>query len=323
MSQSSRTLPKRGTASESRYSFYEFDRDFPDDAACLEWLVGHLYPDGIACPKCAKVTPHHRVKARPCYACQFCGHHEYPMRGTIFENSATSLRLWFHGFFLMSQTRCGISAKQLERELGVTYKTAWRMFHKIRSLLADDGSTPLSGAVEMDETYVGGKPRGREIRAMARRGLRPMQAGQAAARVKKTTVFGMVERGGAVVARVVPNEWQASAFDQVEARILPASMIYTDEAAAYAPLGAKGYHHRRINHSAKIYVDGDVHTNTIEGFWSTLKGGLKGVYHSVSAKHLQSYLDEYAFRYNHRKDVEGMFAAFVGRIDKEAALASA
>jgi transposase-like protein len=152
MSQSDPDNPTRGTASESLYSFYEFDHDFPDEAACLEWLVKHLYPDGITCPKCQKVTPHYRVKARPCYACQFCGHHEYPMRGTIFENSATSLRLWFHGFFLMAQTGCGISAKQLERELGVTYKTAWRMFNRIRSLLAHDADA-LSGEVEVDETH--------------------------------------------------------------------------------------------------------------------------------------------------------------------------
>src|ERR1017187_944744 len=184
MSQSNRRNPRRAASSESRYSFYEFDRDFPDDAACLEWLVGHLYPGGITCPKCQKVTPHYRVKARPCFACEHCGHHEYPMAGTIFENSSTSLRLWFHGFFLMSQTRCGISAKQLERELGVTYKTAWRMFNKIRSVLTEDGVN-LSGQVEMDETYVGGKPRGREIAEMRRKGLGPMQAGQAAARAKK------------------------------------------------------------------------------------------------------------------------------------------
>jgi transposase-like protein len=315
MSRSDRQNPRRSTASQSRYSFYEFDRDFPDDEACFDWLVRHLYPEGITCPKCARVTSHYRVKGRTALACQNCGHHEYPLAGTIFERSSTSLRLWFHGFYLMSQTRCGISAKQLERELGVTYKCAWRMFNKIRSVLAE-GDFPLSGSVEMDETYVGGKPRGREIRAMAHTGLGPMQAGQAAARAKKTTVFGMVERGGKVVARVVPTEWQASAFEQVEARVLPSSMIYTDEAAAYTPLGAKGYYHRRINHSAKVYVDGDIHTNTIEGFWSTLKGGLRGVYHSVSAKHLQSYLDEYSFRYNHRYDEAGMFDAFMTRIAK-------
>jgi transposase len=118
----------------------EFTAQFPDDGACLEHLVQKLYPEGIYCPTCERVTKHHREKNRPSYACQYCGHHEHPLVGTIFENSATSLRLWFYAIYLMSSTRCGISAKQLERELGVTYKTAWRMFHKIRSLLDQDGA---------------------------------------------------------------------------------------------------------------------------------------------------------------------------------------
>src|SRR5438477_4145785 len=139
MSKVNRNDPKRGTASESRYSIFEFDREFPDDAACLDYLVTRFYPDGIFCPKSAKVTNHYRVKARPAYSCQFCGHYEHPMVGTIFQDSATSLRLWFYAMFLMASTRCGISAKQLERELGVTYKTTWRMFNKIRALLGQDG----------------------------------------------------------------------------------------------------------------------------------------------------------------------------------------
>ncbi|MBI2766840.1 MAG: transposase [Chloroflexi bacterium] len=151
MSKVDRNGPQRSSASESRYTIFEFDREYPDDAACLEALVARLYPDGIYCPKCEAVTKHHRVKSRTCYECQNCGHQEYPMAGTIFEGSATPLRLWFYAMFLMSQTRGGISAKQLERELGVTYKTAWRMFKQIRALLEED-SGPLQGEVEVDET---------------------------------------------------------------------------------------------------------------------------------------------------------------------------
>src|SRR6266567_8878436 len=147
MSKSDRNNPRGGSASESRYTLFEFEQEYSDDVACLEALVARLYPDGIFCPKCQKVTKHHRVKSRTSFSCQFCGHHEHPMKGTIFEDSATSLKLWFHGIFLMSQTRCGISAKQLERDLGVTYKTAWRMFHKIRSMLTQDDE-PFSGTVE-------------------------------------------------------------------------------------------------------------------------------------------------------------------------------
>jgi transposase len=188
MSRSNRNRPKLAGGSEARYTFYDFDQEFPDDAACLEWLVGHLYPEGIFCPKCQRVTRHHRIAKRPAYACQFCGHHEYPMRGTIFEDSATSLKLWFHGFYLMAQTRCGISAKQLERELGVTYKTAWRMFNKIRSLLVQ-GDDPLESPVEMDEAYVGGRSKWNRSKVPS-----------------KTAIFGMAQRGGAMgsMARFTP-----------------------------------------------------------------------------------------------------------------------
>ena len=307
MSQSNRNQPRRGTASESRYTFYEFNGDFPDDAACLEWLVGYLYPDGIFCPKCERVTKHHRVRARTCYSCQFCGHDEYPLVGTIFENSATSLKLWFHAIFLMSQTRCGISAKQLERELGVTYKTAWRMANKIRSLLQGDDEA-LSGTVEMDETYVGGKRRG------TKRG-RPGKDSH------KTPVFGMVERNGderkgCVVAKTVPDTKRATIMPHVKKKVLPEAMVYTDEYRVYDNLNREGYRHDRVHHAEEVYVAGDVHTNTIEGFWSLIKRGVGGVYHSVSSKHLQGYLDEYSFRYNHRDDPGGMFNAFLNRVEK-------
>jgi transposase-like protein len=163
MSKSNRNNPTRCGSSDGTFSFMEFEREFPDDATCLEWLKNRLYPDGIFCPKCKKVTRHHRIASRPSYACQFCGHHEHPMRGTIFEDSATSLKLWFHAIFLMTSTRCGISAKQLERELGVTYKTAWRMFNRIRSLLEENDGDPLSGKVEVDESLYGGKDKNKHM----------------------------------------------------------------------------------------------------------------------------------------------------------------
>lgn len=303
MSKSYRDQPRRSTASASRYTFYEFDGDFPDDATCLEWLLGHLYPEGIHCPKCEKVTKHHRVSGRTAYACQFCGRHEYPLVGTIFENSATSLRLWFHAIFLMSQTRCGISAKQLERELGVTYKTAWRMANKIRSMLQDEDDEQLSGTVEVDETYVGGRRKG-------------TKRGRPSVDSHKTAVLGIVQREGQVVAKTVPDAKRATILPHVRKKVLPESLVYTDEYRVYDSLNREGYLHDRVHHAAEVYVAGDAHTNTIEGFWSLLKRGISGVYHSVSSKHLQSYLDEYSFRYNHRDDPSGMFHAFIGRIEK-------
>ena len=137
MSKSYRNNPQRAASSESQFTRFEFDRMFPDDASCLDWLFQHRYPEGVYCPKCRKVTKHYREQKRPSYSCH-CGHHVHPMQGTIFENSATSLRLWFLAIYLMATTRCGISAKHLERELGVTYKCAWRIFKQIRLMLNED-----------------------------------------------------------------------------------------------------------------------------------------------------------------------------------------
>jgi transposase len=307
MGKTNRNEPKNARSSDATATLFDFERRFPDDGACLDWLVDHLYPDGILCPKCGKVTKHHRVKSRTCYECQFCGHQEYPMRGTIFEGSSTSLRLWFYAIYLMASTRCGISAKQLEREIGVSYPTALRMFRQIRTLLGQDEDSPLSGTVEIDETFIGGKPRALQLRTPTERGKWGKD---------KQVVAGAVQRKGRVAAHVVPDSRGQSLVPFVKTKVLPASVVYTDELASYKRLGREGYQHSRINHSERIYVSGDVHTNTIEGFWALLKNGLRGVYHSVSDRHLQSYVDEYVFRYNSREHPLGMFDAFLNRIEK-------
>ncbi len=289
-----------------RYTIEDFHRDYPDEDACLERLRSRRYPDGSTCEKCQRVTKYHRDAGRKSYSCQWCGHHVHPTAGTIFHKSATPLRLWFYAVFLMAQTRCGISAKQLERELGVTYKTAWRMFNKIRSMLQDDGDKPLSGTVEMDETYVGGKRRG-------------TRAGRPGKDSHKTPVFGMAQRGdgeskGRMVAKAVPDAKRATVMPHVKKKVLPESMVYTDEYQIYDALNREGYRHHRVHHREEVYVAGDVHTNTIEGFWSLVKRGIGGVYHSVSSRHLQGYLDEYAYRYNHRKDERPMFLTMLSRV---------
>jgi transposase-like protein len=282
-----------------KYTIRNFERDFPDDAACLEWLREYLYPDGIFCKVCGEVTKHHRVKSRPSYSCDRCGHHEHPMAGTIFQDTRTPLRTWFHAVFLMASTRCGISAKQLEREIGVTYKTAWRMFNRIRSLLSEsDGQ--LGGTVEIDHTYIGGKRRG-----MGRGYID-----------NKVAVFGAVERGGEVRTAQVGTVRSTANYRLIRKHVTVSSLIYTDEGWEFAKLRKRGYEHRRIQHDAKVYVQGDIHTNTIEGFWSLVKRGISGVYHSVSRKHLQSYLNEYAFRYSHRSDEQAMFRTMLHQVAK-------
>jgi transposase-like protein len=163
MAANDRNNPKRATSSDSDLSLVEFWREYPDDAACLDRLWRERYaPDGhhAYCPVCEKERKFHRTKSRASYTCDSCGKHLHPMKGTVFEKSTTSLQLWFYAMFLMVSTRCGITAKQLERELGVTYKTAWRMFNRIRNeLMSDHDDEPLSGDVEVDETSWGGKPR--------------------------------------------------------------------------------------------------------------------------------------------------------------------
>lgn len=268
MSAVNRNKPKRARTSESTYTVMDFVRDYPDDATCLDYLWRRLYsPDGSTaeCPKCGKVRRFHRVQSRPSYSCDTCGHHLHPTAGTIFHKSSTSLHLWFHAIFLMAQTRCGISAKQLERDLGVTYKTAWRMFKRIRSMLDQDEDT-FGGTVELDETYVGGKRKG--------------ATGRPSGRDKKAPVFGMARRRttdtpGKIVAKVVPNAAEASLMPHVRKHVLPSTAVYTDEWVGYNALRREGYQHSRVRHSQQVYVRGDVHTNTVEGFWAHLKGGLR------------------------------------------------
>jgi transposase len=307
MPPTNRNQPIRAESSESTYSLVEFMRQFPDDATCLEWLWRNRYsPDGIhaECPKCGVERAFKRYETsqrRQSWTCTACGHHLHPTAGTIYHKSSTSLQLWFYAMYLMTSTRCGISAKQLERELGVTYKTAWRMAHDIRYLLmGQDGTTRLSGAVEADETYIGGRRRG-------------THSGRPRADSHKTAVFGMAERKGRVVAATVPNVKTHTLMPRIIERVVPASLIYTDEFAPYSALKYAGYRHRRIHHAERVYVSGDIHTNTIEGFWSLVKRGINGVYHAVSAKHLQGYLNEYAWRYNHRGDGRAQFETLLLR----------
>jgi transposase len=279
-----------------RYSITEFNKQFPDDDACLEWLKNYVHPNGIFCRNCQDITPHSRLVKRKAYSCNKCGSHSYPMAGTIFEDSRTPLKYWFYAIFLMSATRCGISAKQLQRELGVTYKTAWRMFKQIRGIL-NEKTPPLDGIVEMDETYIGG------------------HTDEAHKFDNKTPVIGAVDRdSGIAKANAVPNLSHDNVMPFINKNISKMSIVCTDDASSFARLGSKGYAHREVNHSAGEYVKGYIHTNTIEGFWSSLKRGIDGVYHHVSPKYLQNYIHEYQFRYNHRKDERAMFETFLTRI---------
>lgn len=310
MPPANRHQPIRAKSSTSEYSIHEFLAEFPDDNACLEylWRTRHA-PDGehAHCPKCGDVKVFKRYatkQQRQSWTCTACGHHLHPTAGTIFHRSSTSLRLWFYAMHLITSTRCGISAKQLERELGVHYKTAWRMFNKIRNHLMAEGepAPSLRGEVEVDETSWGGKPR---------RKFKTRQEA-IAFREAKPTVLGMVERGGRVRVRVIPTRHGEPLSDAVRANVNPESILYTDDWMSYRPLKREYAGHRVINHSAGSYVEGDIYTNTIEGFFGNLKTGMRGTYKKVSRKWLQSYLDEYAWRHNQRYHGQrSMFHALV------------
>jgi transposase-like protein/ribosomal protein L37AE/L43A len=279
------------------YTRKDFETTFPNDDACLGWLMNHRYPQGVECPVCQKVTKHHKITSRPVYECDYCGHQISPLANTIFHKSSTSLKTWFQAIHLMASTRCGISAKQLQRETGVTYKTAWRMFKQIRTLLNEQCGM-LTGEVEADETYIGASKHGKRGRGAS----------------GKTIVAGIVERQANVSASVVPNVQSKTLLPMIVEKTSPNATIFTDEMTSYNRLERMGFNHRVINHNAKQYVNGNIHTNTIDGFWSLVKGGIGGVYKHVSPDYLQTYVNEYSFRYNHRKDEQPMFQTFLNRI---------
>ena len=298
--------PKQSIPKHLRYTVADFNREFPNDDACLEHIKEQRWPDGVTyCAKCEQERKHYRVSGRTAYACDHCGNHIYPLAGTIFHKSSTSLRLWFHAMYQMGSTRCGISAKQIQRETGVTYKTAWRMFKQIRTLLSED--MQLEGSsVEMDETYFGPKRK------------RGGKRGRPGPDSPKQCVVGIVERKGRAIALTAENATKQNLQRIATERILPESTVFTDDWVGYNDLGQAGYTHKRINHSEQVYVVGDIHTQTIDGFWSLIKRGIGGVYHQVSRKYLQTYLDEYSFRYNRRDKGNLIFSEILTKVSERA-----
>jgi transposase-like protein len=309
---------KQTIPAELRYTVANFNQEFPNDDACLAHIAEERFPGGVSrCEKCAVDRKHHRVSGRTAYACDYCGNHIYPLAGTIFEKSTTSLRLWFYAMYLMGSTRCGISAKQIQRETGVTYKTAWRMFKQIRTLMSED--LQLEGpTVEMDETYFGGKRKSTGPRSFGKK--RSNIGRPASDDPQKTPIVGIVERKGRVVAKATRPLSSDKLMGMVKEHILPESTVYTDEYRPYNRIEKlEGrYQHKRIHHASKVYVVGDIHTSSIEGFWSLIKRGIGGVYHSVSQKYLQSYLDEYSFRYNRRDHGNLIFKAILEQVSERA-----
>jgi transposase-like protein len=266
----------------------DFFGRFPNEDACLEHVMVLRYGIKRDClnAKCGKPTEYYRLTNRPAYSCRFCGHHIYPCAGTPFERTRTNLQSWFYAIYLFTTTRHGVPAMELRRQLGVTYKTAWRMGHEIRKYMGIvDGDDGLSGHVEIDETYVGGKER---------------LMGRPTGLSNKVAVFGMLERGGDVMTKVVSNVRSATLMPIIEANVAKGSEVSTDEFNGYRTLTERGYIHGTVNHSREQWKSGNTYTNTIEGFWSPFKCSMKGTHRSISRKHMQKYLVEFEFRFNLR-----------------------
>ena len=282
------------------FTITQFNEHFPTEEACLELMFTHRYGSLRHCPACEKRTTFHRVKRRKCYTCQWCGYQLHPMADTIFHKSDTPLKHWFYAIFLFANSKNGVAAKELERQLGVTYKTAWRIAKQIR-ILFHSPTRKLSKTVEMDDTYIGGVAHGKRGRGAA----------------GKSIVLGAVQREGRMAASVVTNLSANTVRPFIEKHIRPGAALMTDEFKTYRRT-RKGYAHRTVNHSSGTYVRGNVHTNTIEGFWSQLKRSISGTYHAVSSKYLQSYVDEFAYRYSKRHALSSLFFPMLARAGRPA-----
>ncbi len=279
----------------------EFLAQFPDDESCLKHLFDVRFGQGYKCPKCQRKAKWYRIQAERAFCCGICGHHLHPTVGTLFEDSRTSLQSWFLAIYLFTTSRHGVPAKELERQLGVTYKTAWRMGHQIRNHMATvDDELPLYGEVEIDETYVGGE--------------RPGVRGRGAA--NKTIVFGMLQRNGQVMTKIVPNCKRKTLQPLIEENVLDGSTVHTDELTSYKGLKKAGYNHKTVNHGVHEYVLDGTHVNGLENFWKHLKGSIKSTHIHVSKKHLHKYAKEFEFRFNQRENPSAMFPALVSQFPK-------
>jgi transposase len=290
---------------KAKFTFTQFKAEYPNDDACLLAIFKRRHGDAEACPNCGIIGKLTRIEGRRAFACKE-GCHIYPCAGTVFEHSSTPLTLWFHAMYLMTSTRNGVAAKELQRQLGVTYKCAWRIGHQLRELMAarDKATTPakLSGHVEIDETYVGG------YRRKQARGEAPGKG--------KTVVMGLVQRGGAFKGHVVPDNKKPTLLPHIFQDVAPGTTISTDTLAAYKKLSQHGYTHGAVRHEIDEWVSGVYGTNRIEGFWSHLKNGIRSTHIHVSPQHLQKYVNEFAYRYNNRHEPADMFRRMLAQISK-------
>lgn len=281
-----------------KYTYKHFKKLYPNDNVCLEKVFQNRYGELKDCPRCGAETKFYRVKKRQCYACKWCGHQLFPLSNTIFRSSTTPLSDWFYAIYLFSVAKNGVSAKELERHLGVTYKTAWRMAKQIRFLMREDNIT-LGGSgkiVEIDGTHIG--PRAKKTDTN---------------RVKnKKPVIAMIERGGKMRAKV-GYEDASTILPYLKNNVDRASMINSDAFRGYHRVSLN-FDHEFVNHAKQEYSRQGINVNTVEGFFGQLKRSINGTYHGISSKYVELYLNEFAYRFNHRNDsICALLLATVGR----------
>jgi transposase len=280
-------------------SYAKFRELFPYDDVCLGIIFNMKYGGtNLTCAKCNTASTYYRVKTRKCYECGSCRHQLYPLAGTMMEGSTTDLTTWFYAIYMFSTSKNGVSAKELERALGVTYKTAWRIGHKIRETMGKGEDRMMKGVIEIDEALIGGVVHG---------GKRGWGA------ENKTCLFGIMERGGKVKVTPVENRERNTIFPLINKHVEKGSTVNSDEFKSYHTLGDEGYDHRTVIHSKYQWAQGENYTNSIEGYWSNLKKSILGTHTYVSPKHMQKYLDEFDFRHNHRSN-EVIFNEILKRV---------
>jgi len=293
------------TTTDKPKNLIEAIRYFSDRDICVDYVSKLRWPDGPVCPRCGG-TEHSYVSTRRVWKCKSCKRQFSVKAGTIFEDSALGLDKWLPAIWLAANSKNGISSHELARALGITQKSAWFMLHRIRLAMQTGSFLKLSGDVEVDETYIGGKARN-----MHKRDRRRKISGTGM--IDKTAVLGMIERGGPVCVEVIPDAKRATVQSRIRKTVEPGSAVYTDALRSYSGLD-DNYAHEIVDH-AEEYVNGRVHTNGMENFWSLLKRGLNGTYISVEAFHLFRYLDERAFTFNLRElNDAGRFDAVLGRV---------
>jgi transposase-like protein len=270
-------------------SVIELLQAFPDEMTCIKHLEELRWNGNIISPFDASSTVY--MCAGNKYKCKNTGKYFNVRTSTLFDNTKVALQTWFLAIYLVTGHKKGISSLQLGRDLNVTQKTAWFMLQRIRNCFGIENNNELNNEIEIDETYVGGKNKNRH-------NANKIEGSQGRSVKDKAPVLGMVEREGKVVANVVRDTTAKTIVPEI-VNIVKGATVYTDEYLSYKSL-QRIYDHSFVKHNQGMYVDGRVHTNTIEGFWSLLKRGIFGIYHFTSKKHLQKYVDEFVFRYNTR-----------------------